>query len=276
MTRSDTIVIIGCGPAGLFAAQACKDVNIPYVVYSDKVNKSVIGGAQFVHEIPVSLSHLVQRKDVKFEFHGTREGYAEKIYGDPLADCSWDNYSRGLHKAWSMKEVYDLLWGMHWNNVAAISINGFSLVNLLNQYKKVIIAAPLFHFCTKNHAFESEGVYISKVDLVGQNIEPKIIYNGIKLPSYYRVSYLDGVMSAEVSLRSFEAMEEGAYKSEIQDEWTFIRKPLKTNCDCHPEAVRVGRMGLWDKKGLVHHAHELTLEAIKKAQEEKIDALHRM
>jgi hypothetical protein len=41
-----------------------------------------------------------------------------------------------------------------------------------------------------------------------------------------------------------------------------VRKPIRTNCDCWPSIIRLGRFGKWQKGELTHHAFNDVMEAL--------------
>jgi hypothetical protein len=53
---------------------------------------------------------------------------------------------------------------------------------------------------------------------------------------------------------STEARAQPAHRQEAG--WESGFKVVNNNCDCHPNIVRAGRMGLWTGGVLTHHAFE--------------------
>jgi hypothetical protein len=79
-----------------------------------------------------------------------------------------------------------------------------------------------------------------------------VIYNGTTQGLWYRASRING----------YEATEALAHPALVNDGWSLGFKVQDTDCDCHPNVVRAGRMGKWKSGILTHHAFEDTIAAI--------------
>jgi hypothetical protein len=101
--------IFGCGPAGLFAAQAVQDMGHQPVIISKKI-KSKIYGAQFLHKPIPGLVNPKPQGYIKTYRLGTAAGYAERVYGNGTELTSWDRVPVDPVKAWDLREAYDRAW----------------------------------------------------------------------------------------------------------------------------------------------------------------------
>lgn len=258
-------IVLGCGPAGLLAAQAYASLGMEVGIISRKV-RSYISGAQFLHEYisdvtPDSPDGII---DVRKE--GTREGYAMKVYGDPHAPVSWDNYE-GPIPAWSLRKAYDLLWDVWEDRIkdAEVTLDVLEWCGMWDE-NRVASSIPLpvlaaaWDEVTGELAevpepwdFKKQDVWITNrlnMSLARQTI----VYNGDPATDWYRASNLWGYAGMEYSY------DIGGNPERVKK----IQKPLANNV---PNGVwdgilRVGRYGAWEKTKLAHHAYTEVLKAV--------------
>jgi hypothetical protein len=241
------VAILGCGPAGLLAAESvAQHGGVPHI-YSERRVQSQMPGAIFLHEAIPSVT--AQRPDeyVLFQKLGTKQGYARKVYGFPEAECSWDKFPEGRQPAWDLKEVYDRLWSRWSLDVREERIGPRELLGLDNSYELVISTIPPRSYCLdERHAFADRTVWIAPHhrDACEQLGDPSIIYNGQDSDPYYRSSLLWG----------HGATEYGNLTDAVSGVINKGVKPLWTDCDCFPRVQRVGRFGKWQRGVLVHEA----------------------
>jgi hypothetical protein len=92
-----------------------------------------------------------------------------------------------------------------------------------------------------------------------------MVYNGLPptgVPSWYRYSLIRDYQSWEFSSRHPSNYLEAQRVAEgLQVSEGF--KPLYTDCDCHPEIVRLGRFGKWNKNVFTHHAYREVTDALQ-------------
>lgn len=240
-------IILGCGPAGLMAAQACHLKGIEFDIFSIK-QKSPIFGAQFLHEpIPGMTAEPAQ---IVFHKVGTREGYATKVYGDPTAPCSWDEYEDGIRPGWSLMEVYNDLWEKFEDKINDLKINQATLSSLEEREADLYISAiPATTLCGHKHRFAFKNIWVERY-ATGIGSENTVVYNGHTTDPWYRSCQLFGDSSTEYS----DPREGDAFQGV---------KPLWTDCHCRDMWRRVGRFGKWKKGVLTHHAFYQTLSAIE-------------
>lgn len=263
------VAILGCGPAGLLAAQAVANAGHQPEIFS-KPEKSKISGAQYlaakIHNIEV------EKFEVTFVKAGTGAGYTEKLYRgrDVPVVSSWHSYEEGRpYDAWPMQDVYDQLWGWYGAMVHPVSLNQAGLQELLRGYELVISTIPK-HVIARSLLwdefgsdkqfpdgwFESREIWVKTDGLPGIMAgmpDNTIFYNGFADGDMYRASHIRGNMSAE-----YVSEQEGAIR---------IVKPIRYGgpalSDDHPNLFFVGRYGAWSKMQLAHHAYFKTLNLLR-------------
>ena len=247
------VLVLGAGPAGLMAAEAAQQVGARVRIAS-RIEPSVIGGAQYLHEPILGINSPVPDGFIRIKKVGTAEGYARKVYDDPTAPTSWRKYTNGQElPAWDLRRTYEQLRERWLPSVWAIDLNAETLQDLEEDgaYDIVISSVPRPVLCRDRalHTFTKQKVLIdmdSPVD--GENV---IIWNGDPEVPWYRASKIFEVTGGyEYPLGAVLA---GAH---------VARKPLRTTCDCWPEVLRVGRYGIWDKNVLTHDAYWMTKSAL--------------
>lgn len=247
------VAVLGCGPAGLLAAHATALEGHEPLIFSRPV-PSKIHGAQYIHEpIPEVTG---PPSVISYAKLGDSGGYAEKVYGSPLAPSSWASFPQGEYPAWAMGAVYDALWERYESLIrpAEIDAAGVRAICELPDVDLVFCSVPLKYLCEKPevHRFTHASVafepkcYVSMTNVV--------VYSGRKSEAWYRTS----------SLFSHDWTEYGESSSAVPEGWMTGIKPIETDCDCldHPKLVKVGRFGKWEKKVLVTDAFKDAKEAL--------------
>lgn len=253
------VLVLGCGPAGLLAAHAAKTEGAEVIVASRKV-KSPLSGAVYVHEPIEGLTRDRPEREVEFRTRGTREGYAEKVYGDPAHETSWDLFAQKEVPAWSMAKVYDKLWDRWEAVINDVRVGPFSVGSLYDAADVVISTIPAPALCLNPgfHRFKSARVILT--DQARNSVgEDEVIYNGDPKDPWYRSSRLFGIEATEYPARD----ETERVVMRQKRHWNYGLKPQSTTCDCHSRIHRVGRFGRWERGVLVHHAFAQTQEIIR-------------
>lgn len=244
------VIILGCGPSGLLAAHAAYLRGVEPIILSRRI-KSVIGGAQFLHDPIPGITALEPEGHISFLKIGHPEGYAKKVYGRPDAETSWQSFPGGPRACWSMDRMYENLWGLYANSIIEYMVTPDQVGDLLGQYKTIISTIPAGSLCSHSeHQFKGQSVWIGNSAWRGCP-ENSIVYNGHPGDHWYRTSRIFGHEATE-STTPFPHAQTGV-------------KPLSTDCDCLPEVHRVGRFGTWKKGVLVHHAFHQAQEVITSA-----------
>jgi hypothetical protein len=248
------VVILGCGPAGLLAAHAANLLRMQPKIYA-LMKPSVINGAQFVHgDEAIHGLECGEPSVVTYSKLGTRDGYAQKVYGSADAPCSWDSFPEGDQKAWSMHDIYQTLWALYSDAVTDLRVFGSDIAPLEKEYDLVISTIPRMTICVKRHDFTSQRV-LFREGVPFRREGNWIEYNGEPTTPYYRTSSLFGHASTEFGEVGSWTVPPAGLQQGI--------KPLGHDCDCHPKTKFVGRFGRWEKGVLVHHAFQEAFDALQ-------------
>ena len=253
------VCILGCGPAGLLASYAIAQYGGKVSIVSRKV-KSKIPGAVFLHEQIPFLTTLPDGK-VMFIKHGTKEGYAGKVYGNQDADCSWDLFPEGERPAWSMFSLYDRLWEWYEDRIDDHVVTHDDIEPLTQMYDLVISTIPASNLCRNpKHEFKSQEIYVLNKS-VDTSIENVIIYNGNPKDAWYRTSNLFGSEATESAHKFTDS-----FIFKLGASMSRGYKPISTDCNCNPRIRRIGRYGRWEKGILVHHAYKQTVQLMEELE----------
>jgi hypothetical protein len=248
------IVIFGCGPAGLIAAQAASDAGVEDILIISRKQKSRMPGAQYLHEPIPGVSPDLHDAAVRYWKVGTKEGYASKVYGDPSHPVSWDKFSEGRHPAWRLADAYDILWERWKHSIKDESVDWFKTDYWRKKSSLVISTIPLRTICAfpDRHDFQSARVWFK-----GGLAEPMdintILYSGRPEDKWYRQSSIFGVEWTEYAGLPF-----------VRGYVTLGHKPTTTTCECWDgKILTVGRFGNWDKNALLHHVYPEVQNAVQ-------------
>jgi hypothetical protein len=222
-----------------------------------KKQPSVIYGAQYLHKPIPGLSSQRPDGNIRTLRVGRPEVYAKRVYGNGQHVTSWTKVLP-LVPAWNLRETYERAWQKYKDNIADMTVSPTDVAELTSEFDLVISTIPLWSICLlpNEHRFNSVSILVKKDVHLRRPIakeEHWVIYNGTNQHDWYRASVIFGCPSIEA--RSHP-------KLVNQAGWESGFKVVDTNCDCHPNIVRAGRMGLWTRGVLTHHAFETTLGAI--------------
>lgn len=260
MSKKPLVAIFGCGPSGLLAAHACYLWQVPFVIFSRK-QKSTLGGAQFSHRMIPGITDPDPEVMLTYEVVGDADTYHRKVYGsERVPFVSFANVEDGQQvPAWNLIRMYDRLWERYEANIVNINLDWLQMEKFYTAFDLVITSVPAPILCQATvdmnvpHTFKQQTVRISN-EALDPNLPDNVIrYDGSEDHSYYRMSRIFGVGSTEWGA--------GTPTPPIPNLKT-VNKPIGTNCDCHPLALRVGRFGTWDKGQLTFHAYLATLDAL--------------
>jgi len=247
-----TVVILGCGPAGLFAAQACELAGIEAVIISKK-KPSFIYGAQYLHQ-PIPGLTTAETFLVHTMRNGQSEHYAERVYGDAQRVTSWD-ILQPVTPAWDLRSTYYRAWDKFEDKIVDQAVDFQDVHELCAGFDLVISTVPKWSICgNPMHKFPSVAIMVRPIVefQIGGAPENYVIYNGTPEGIWYRCSSIQGKESTEAI----------AHPSLVGQGWELGFKVMDTDCDCHQAVVHAGRMGQWRSGVLTHHAFEATIEAI--------------
>jgi hypothetical protein len=263
------IIILGCGPAGLFAAHAAIGMGHDVRIIS-KLRKSEMYGAQYLHTSIPGLSDGSAPFKVEYRLEGDLDDYLHKVYGEIIPDRSAITVESlvGVYDAWNIRAAYDRAFELYWQMVVNQPVGASVMHSLIHEDRPdlIISTIPAPGLCLDpGHAFDSRliwaigdaperGVFAPR--LVS---EPNVIlYNGTKDTGYYRASNISGYQAVEWPHRTRPPLKVAE-----------VVKPVRTTCVCWTKEregtrlLRLGRYGAWNRLGHTHQAYWRTLEALK-------------
>jgi hypothetical protein len=252
-----TVAVLGCGPAGLFAAQALALHGITPAIISRK-RKSVIYGAQYLHRPIPGLSPSNPTGRITTARVGAREVYAERVYGLGTGLSSWDR-ALPVQDAWDLRSTYENAWSKFSDDIVDMEVGGDDVAEMSATFDLVISTVPAWSICQNPaaHNFDSVAFLFRKEfdpEEIPPNLPPNfVVYNGTHDYDWVRCSNIFGYPSAEAPM-SNRLVEQGG--------WEAGFKVVGNNCDCHPAIVKAGRMGTWQKGVLTHNAWDRTIQAM--------------
>lgn len=253
------VVILGCGPAGLAAATAVVSSGREAVIISNTDQPSRIYGCQYLHA-PVPGYESVSHVRVSYRLTGTTEQYRRKVYGDEWHGKVSPEDFAGDHDAWDIRETYARMWehlivGQRAGLTVVRIIKGrIPLIHSLHP-DLIVSTIPAQALCQRfaAHDFGTYSIWANGSTAAEQVAsDNEVICDGTPDRPWYRISNVFGYRTTE-----------WASKPHHSTQATPVIKPLWTNCDCHPEVLRAGRYGAWEKKRLVHEVYPAVMEALK-------------
>lgn len=255
--RSKTAAVLGCGPAGLFAAHAFIEAGWDVDIYSNK-RRSEMFGAQYLHE-PIPGLHAVETT-IRYVYRGDAESYARKVYGDVKVDSVSFQQFPERQTVWDIRGAYYDAWNryadriIHTPGMSAMDVE--DLLETNNTYRWVVSSLPVPDLCQGVHRFANQKIWAlgdAPERGIFCPIQPdadSVWYDGTKNVGWYRASNAFGYNTCEWPY--------GGPKPPITDIATVV-KPVKTDCDClsgkYKRFIRVGRYGTWTKGVLSHEAY---------------------
>src|SRR5262245_30082364 len=154
-----SVAILGCGPAGLFAAQALTLHGIQPAIISQK-QKSLIYGAQYLHKRIPGLTPVAPQSYITTYYLGDPTLYARRVYGVDSAPTSWPAETDGapVGKAiWNLRAAYDWAWKTFESRIVDQMLDYRDVRDFELQFDLVISTIPLWRICAKprGHSFYS-------------------------------------------------------------------------------------------------------------------------
>lgn len=257
------VLVLGCGPAGLMAAHGARNAGADVAIFS-KRRKSPLYGAQYLHAPIPGVTDREDRVTVDYLIQGSPEGYRSKVYG-PMWDGTVSPEDLGEpHSAWDIRSTYDRLWAMYHLNVHDVDLGPAALFRYSSEdygFDLIINTIPLVALCRLGHQFDATEVWAAG-DAPELGIEvgttyhcppDTVICNGEETPAWYRMSRIFGHTTIEWPLHANPPVRTSSK----------VSKPLRHNCDCWPEVLKVGRYGSWSKGVLSHTAYNAAFQAVE-------------
>lgn len=269
MSRGKRAAVLGCGPAGIFAAQAFTEAGWRVELFSKK-RRSEMFGAQYLHAPIPGLSDPDAFSLIEYVLQGSAEDYRSKVYGPNSRVEVSPSIFVGSHKAWDIRAAYYAGWEKFEGAITEATINPEWLLGsrLERDFDMIVssIPAPQTCYMPGSHYFTQQTVWgigdAPERGVFCPIIVPNntVFCNGQKEPSWYRASNVFGYKTAEWPGESRPPVKNIAE----------IVKPIGTNCDCFgmtPDStspvrmLHVGRYGRWTKGEFSHHAYGRVFEA---------------
>lgn len=266
--RRKRVVVLGCGPAGLFAVHAAKRQGADVTIIS-KRRRSEMYGAQYLHsEIP-GLTTGSNPFTVEYRLEGELDDYLAKVYGETIPNRKGITKDSlvGVYPAWDIRKAYHRAWDLYQDQIIHHDLGPDDVWGIISYYKPSVLIStvPAPSICLEpGHAFD-----VRKIWAIGDapergvfaprfGVEPNIIqYNGQPSPAWYRASLIAGYAAVEWP---------EATRPPI-DDVAEVLKPVATTCDCwlsnhKVTTVRLGRYGAWNRLGHSHQAYWETLKVL--------------
>jgi len=253
------VVILGCGPAGLAAAEAAISTGRSVLIASVTDQPSTQYGCQYLHA-PIPGHESVRHTTVGYHLNGTPDQYRKKVYGNKWEGKVSPEDFVGEHEAWDIRATYRSMWvELHDNPKAEFvqisPIKGgaipYDLYRLHPTHIFSTIPAPGLCYI-KSHEFLYHTIYANGDTHRGTDLTDSIVCDGTDEVEWYRNACVFGYRTTEWSKRPSN----GAHV-------VVVAKPLKTNCGCHQEVHKLGRYGKWQKSYLVHQVWPEVMEILK-------------
>lgn len=280
------MLVLGCGPAGLFAAHAARSLGFAVDILSRK-RRSEMFGAQYLHTDIPGLTDDQHPFEVEYRLNGSLDSYLHKVYGEKIPDPGKITVESlvGKYPAWDIRRAYLKAWDIYGGDISHTNYVGAPrLFHLLadDSWTAIVSTIPAPDICRSRenspipswsgsslypyHTFSVRRIWAVgdapergqfAPDYVG---EPNVIlYDGTPNVRWYRASRIAGYNAVEWPWGSAKTIAQGFGSS--------VNKPIGTNCNCWSHVarplIRVGRYGAWDRTGHTHQAYWQTLEALK-------------
>jgi hypothetical protein len=244
------IAVLGCGPSGLFAAHALIGMGHEVRIFSKK-RKSEMFGAQYLHAPIAGLTDGMIPIELEYKLIGTVEGYREKVYGRQQVQVSPEALEES-HQAWDIREAYGRAWNLYADLITNVPDIGPALLGR-TPVDLIVSSLPAKAICKDmEHRFSSQEVWAigdaperGIFNPISVASGGQVILNGERDTGWYRTSNVFFHGTTEWP---------GGRKPPIEGV-AKVEKPISTDCNCHPNVLRVGRYGRWTKGVLSHEAY---------------------
>lgn len=253
------VAILGCGPAGLFAAHAAIEAGADVTIHS-KPRKSFMRGAQYLHRPIPGLSQ--DPFEITYGLVGTIDGYRDKVYGAGSDVLVSPKTLIGKSQAWDIREAYDAAWDLYHDRIREYEswndLWGWERTfDIIEKNDLVISTIPAKALCADpNHRWKSQKVwvteYVKSENLVG--VDNVVVCSGDPDDWWYRQSVIQGWENTEFPYHT---------KPNSEGKIHEVEKPIATDCDCFSHIVRMGRYGAWKKGVLSDSAYYETRDLIR-------------
>lgn len=279
--RVRRIVVLGCGPAGIFAAHAAvrAGFDISQVQIVSNKRRSEMYGAQYLHS-PIPGLSIGDSDRISYELRGTADKYAQKVYGEERPSFVSPDALLGTHDAWDIRDAYYRGYaeyedriihmpGIDANSLMPGSLGASNCIWPLLDAKdvQIISTIPLHKICKARdrHTFKGRRIWtVGTAPERGQTIDwadipaQTVICNGEDSPSWYRASNVFGYKTLEWAYGDSDNRTRPPYDGVVE-----TSKVVSTDCNCYRGRIWfAGRTGTWDKNVLAHMAYTFTFSAL--------------
>lgn len=262
--RTKQAAILGCGPAGIFAAQAFVEKGWNVSIFSKK-RESEMFGAQYLHAPIGDLDGYDAPADLAYTLRGDVEAYQAKVYGASPVGFVSPQRLVGNHQVWDIRRAYHDGYTRFTDRITDAHVDPDFVWQLFadSAYDIIFNTIPLPRLCKGGHIFRD-----TKVWAIG-DAPARGIYAPFRLPQ-------------DMLVECNGEPDRGWYRaSRIFDHTTIewpadrkppiphvaeVSKPIAHNCDCwitYPKFWTAGRYGRWDKAELSHMAYYRVKEEIR-------------
>jgi len=248
-------VIFGSGLSGLFAAWACHEKGIDYVVYTNRVEKPKVRGFMYLHHhcgLPVRSALLTQvvvpegvdpEKASKF--------YSNLVYKNPETPNSLKYaYNEPIVTIWNMTQAVNHIWELIRSRVKLRTIRDLDeVISITGKEAEIGFSTiPL-------PKLDREGLYYFVDSYVTVALKPEAKEN---------IVYYNGGLVGESAYR-WGVINGQRFSESREKPGVTVHKVVFANYMPHvPDNVMlVGRYGAWDKSQMAH----IVYEKVKKALE---------
>jgi len=262
------VLILGCGPAGLFAAHAAIQLDHDVQIISKKRRSEMFGAQNLLQPVP-GLTDDAPCFYVRYSLDGTWEGYRAKVYGEDLV-YGENEAPSGVYPAWDIRAAYYRAWSLYHGDIEPTGGQGLGYSELysilMQRMPDVVVStipAPALCYLRGQHSFASAQIWTvgdapERGIFAPMECDPNTItYDGTKDRGWHRAANIAGYNTIEWP---------GGVKPPVENV-SLVTKPIATNCDCmlkpngHAETIgnirflRAGRYGAWDRLTHAHHAY---------------------
>jgi hypothetical protein len=246
------VTVIGAGPAGLAAAHAAAGLDCDVRIYAPRKKTPQRGPIMLHRPIPGINTEQPNGYVRQMVIGGSILDYRLKLYGDVNISISGDILDPGFH-TWSVQEAYDKMWGMYRDHIISREVLPGEMRVLCSQADLVVNTAPLTRICRfpHIHAFRSVPIALFFRTSYPNQPENTVIYNARPDVKWVRSSTIFGHQVTEYKPEDVPSQPD-----------LVIKKPLSTDCDCHPQVLRTGRFGKWHNETWIDHAYYDTRTAL--------------
>lgn len=255
------VMILGCGPAGMFAAHAAYRAGYDPIVLTDRKRPSRLFGAQYLHSAIPGLT-FDAHFSIRYKLLGTTEGYRNKVYGpDFRGYVSPESHFDG-GKCWSIREAYDRAWTSYRSAVHEVGrIHAGNVRDFIGAHRPELTfsTVPLVSFCNDaRHRFREVGIYaLGDAPELNHFVDDSftvanfsVLCSGRRTDMWYRVSHIYGYRTVEWPLAA-------RFMDGVDPRAEPVAKPISHDCTCALEQgiITLGRYGTWTKGVLSDSAY---------------------